>query len=538
MALAITVDTVPGSNEDVAINALRQLALTGILGSPTTYLWTLLDKPPGSATTISNTAISNPTITPDSEGGYHIRAEVTGSGGYQRNEIHLVVRQLKTRDKVLAAGYNAKDPYQTVGDTVDGWAPPLHVTQRRVDSMYAAEYGVVVGVAGAAGLLPGNVVRISGATTIKSGLPGAEDVPTWVLAQASTQSHASSMLGVVIEGVDGSGTPANGALIRVRVAGRMTMNTTGSAVGNPVYLSDAGALSLSVGTWRRVVGTVHTVGNPGQIWINGWQPSTSSSIDLSAIRLGGGAPLSNNTGFLQTDGVIVVQGSLGLRVSGVLEMTGSVSEAFVAGAGSGTRLTLFSQLSAGSTDTGVRVNGPNDRSAGYLFDVGDTISAAFSRKFGVQHDGKTEIVGTGSSDRLHLHSPGGSDPTIIRLTVSASGTTGTDGTALSVDPSSNAYLWNYESAAIHFGTVNTGRWSIDSAGNLVNYTDASVSLGDATHRVLRLFLKEYWEGDEIADPAAPAANKGRLYFKDNGAGKTQLVVRFPTGAVQVIATEP
>jgi len=48
----------------------------------------------------------------------------------------------------------------------------------------------------------------------------------------------------------------------------------------------------------------------------------------------------------------------------------------------------------------------------------------------------------------------------------------------------------------------------------------------------------YIGGAEISDPAAPAANSGRLYFRDNGAGKTQLVVRFPTGAVQVIATEP
>jgi hypothetical protein len=48
----------------------------------------------------------------------------------------------------------------------------------------------------------------------------------------------------------------------------------------------------------------------------------------------------------------------------------------------------------------------------------------------------------------------------------------------------------------------------------------------------------YVEGTEISDPAAPGPNKGRLYFRDNGAGKTQLVVRFPTGAIQVIATEP
>jgi hypothetical protein len=40
------------------------------------------------------------------------------------------------------------------------------------------------------------------------------------------------------------------------------------------------------------------------------------------------------------------------------------------------------------------------------------------------------------------------------------------------------------------------------------------------------------------DLAAGAANTARLYVRDNGAGKTQLCVRFNTGAVQVIATEP
>lgn len=47
---------------------------------------------------------------------------------------------------------------------------------------------------------------------------------------------------------------------------------------------------------------------------------------------------------------------------------------------------------------------------------------------------------------------------------------------------------------------------------------------------------EYTEA--AADLAAPAANKARVYARDNGSGKTQLVVRMPTGAVQVIATEP
>ena len=44
--------------------------------------------------------------------------------------------------------------------------------------------------------------------------------------------------------------------------------------------------------------------------------------------------------------------------------------------------------------------------------------------------------------------------------------------------------------------------------------------------------------EQSSDPSAPAANKARLFAKDNGSGKTQLAVRFPTGATQIIATEP
>ena len=42
---------------------------------------------------------------------------------------------------------------------------------------------------------------------------------------------------------------------------------------------------------------------------------------------------------------------------------------------------------------------------------------------------------------------------------------------------------------------------------------------------------------ETSDPTA-ITKKGKLYVRDNGSGKTQLVVRFGTGAIQVIATEP
>lgn len=43
---------------------------------------------------------------------------------------------------------------------------------------------------------------------------------------------------------------------------------------------------------------------------------------------------------------------------------------------------------------------------------------------------------------------------------------------------------------------------------------------------------------ERADPGAAGANQAWLFARDNGAGKTQVCVRFPSGAVQVLATEP
>ena len=44
--------------------------------------------------------------------------------------------------------------------------------------------------------------------------------------------------------------------------------------------------------------------------------------------------------------------------------------------------------------------------------------------------------------------------------------------------------------------------------------------------------------NERADPAAPPANAAYLYCKDNGAGKTQLVALFSSGAVQQVAIQP
>jgi hypothetical protein len=109
--------------------------------------------------------------------------------------------------------------------------------------------------------------------------------------------------------------------------------------------------------------------------------------------------------------------------------------------------------------------------------------------------------------------------------------------------SANYAVYTAGTAASYFGGIveaggvtgfsigpATGKYRIDTAGGNFRFftssdTDARVTAGS-------------FGGPEISDPAAPSANNGVLYFRDNGSGKTQLVVRFPTGAVQVVATEP
>jgi hypothetical protein len=91
----------------------------------------------------------------------------------------------------------------------------------------------------------------------------------------------------------------------------------------------------------------------------------------------------------------------------------------------------------------------------------------------------------------------------------------------------------FVTAATGAVTTGTSRWVIDENGWLVSQ---SVNYDIAGVRNVKFV--SFLEGTESTAPAAGAVNTGRIFFQDNGAGKTQLMVLFNTGVAQQIAIQP
>lgn len=94
-----------------------------------------------------------------------------------------------------------------------------------------------------------------------------------------------------------------------------------------------------------------------------------------------------------------------------------------------------------------------------------------------------------------------------------------------------------------FGVANGGQWFLQDTGGSGNAilvdTSGNVALGGGVSNGMRLDIAAgAFEGAEMTDPGAGAANTYRLFAEDNGAGKTRLMVRFSSGAAQQIAIQP
>lgn len=93
------------------------------------------------------------------------------------------------------------------------------------------------------------------------------------------------------------------------------------------------------------------------------------------------------------------------------------------------------------------------------------------------------------------------------------------------------------------GLLNWGSGTAAADTNLyrstvgVVKTDQSLTVGQVLVVGGATNLQSYTTINKIADPGVAPVNTGRLYVKDNGSGKMQLVFQAPTGTPIVLATE-
>jgi hypothetical protein len=103
------------------------------------------------------------------------------------------------------------------------------------------------------------------------------------------------------------------------------------------------------------------------------------------------------------------------------------------------------------------------------------------------------------------------------------------GVSGSTSGADTAGVWGSNSGA------GTGVRGTGGSGHGVHGTSTS---GFAGYFSGKVYTTKWYELTEIATPLAPSANRARLFARVNASGKTQLCVRFQTGGVQVIKTEP
>jgi len=82
-------------------------------------------------------------------------------------------------------------------------------------------------------------------------------------------------------------------------------------------------------------------------------------------------------------------------------------------------------------------------------------------------------------------------------------------------------------------TNSRGVWGYSPAGHGIH---GSTDTGFAGYFDGKVYTTKWYELAEISNPAAPLANRARIFVRDS-AGNTQLCVRFPNGGIKVLATE-
>jgi len=87
--------------------------------------------------------------------------------------------------------------------------------------------------------------------------------------------------------------------------------------------------------------------------------------------------------------------------------------------------------------------------------------------------------------------------------------------------------------------TGAGATSLGSGAHAAFTQSVALGMSTVSTAAAQVHLgSRHMEMVEITAPAAGATNSARIFAEDNGAGKTRLMVRFATGAVQQLAIQP
>jgi len=309
------------------------------------------------------------------------------------------------------------------------------------------------------------------------------------------------------ENTTGSGNSAMGS-------DALRTNTTGSnnsAVGLNALRDTTGSNNSAVG---RDALRFNTTGSSNsavglQVLQNNTTGSNNSAVGVNALQF-------NSTG---SNNSAVGREAL-RRISG----SNNLAAGFEAGINISRGVATLGAIVGGSGYTDGTYNNVNlTRSSGSTFDGAPTANITVSG--GAVTAVTLVTAGTGFQ----------STDTVLTAAASAIGGTGSGFTvavsALTGAVSSDNTLLGYRAA--NNQTEGSRNIAIGANAQLDSLTGSDqINIGGVYFHDRLLYT------ERAADPAAPAANQAVVFARDDGNGKTQLCVRFATGAVQVLATEP
>jgi hypothetical protein len=148
---------------------------------------------------------------------------------------------------------------------------------------------------------------------------------------------------------------------------------------------------------------------------------------------------------------------------------------------------------------------------------------------GGEFAGYNGVIGASTSDGYGVLGLSPNGYGVRAVSTSSFGVYATSTTNYGVRGSSSSSTGVYGSSTSSYGVRGA------SADGIGVYGQSSSSY--AVYAAGRAAVSQYLDVSEMLAPANPATNIARLFVRDDGAGKTQLCVIFPTGAVQVIKTE-